>query len=131
MAGFQTAFNDYRGRLRTIRPGAHSAPIRRSFVDRFHPAWSTRLVGQSGHYIRSRVGLSYQDAITGTGQCASTLQRGAIGSTSPADWLGLQRGTDPGDLLLLADDYQHPRRIGSLQGTCRTRFAAIRCVDSQ
>jgi hypothetical protein len=42
--------------------------------------------------------------------------------------LGLQRGTDPGDLLLLADDYQHRDDSGHYKNL-QDAFAAIRCVD--
>src|ERR1700759_1387841 len=43
--------------------------------------------------------------------------------------LGLQRGTDAGDLLLLADDYQHRDESGHYKNL-QDAFAAIRCVDA-
>jgi hypothetical protein len=43
--------------------------------------------------------------------------------------LGLERGTDAGDLLLLADDYQERDAAGHYSNQ-QDAFTAIRCVDS-
>ncbi|HEY9264633.1 MAG TPA: alpha/beta hydrolase, partial [Mycobacterium sp.] len=69
---------------------------------------------------------SYQDAITGT---ASALYSPRYWSYLTSGLLGLQRGTDPIDLLLLADDYQQRDRNGHYKNR-RDAFTAIRCLDA-
>ncbi len=71
-------------------------------------------------------GLGYADAITGTINALYT----------PLHWkyltsglLGLQRGTDAGYLLLLADDYNGRNRNGHYTNE-QDAFNAIRCVDA-
>ncbi|MDZ4267087.1 MAG: alpha/beta hydrolase [Mycobacterium sp.] len=71
-------------------------------------------------------GLSYQDAITGT---ASALYSPRYWTYLTSGLLGLQRGTDPIDLLLLADDYQQRDRNGHYKNR-RDAFTAIRCLDA-
>ena len=104
-------------RLSTLmRPTARSrraarwAPTRRS-SSAATTNWSTRWC--SGPAITSDPrGLSYQDAITGT---VNALYSQRYWQYLTSGLLGLQRGTDAGDLLLLADDYQQPRRERALR----------------
>ena len=83
------------------RRAARSAPIPRS-SSTATTSWSTRW-SRSPAGRRTRAGLSYQDAITGT---VNALYTPRYWKFLTSGLLGLQRGTDPGDLLLLADDYQ-------------------------
>ncbi len=55
--------------------------------------------------------MSYQDAITGT---VNALYTQRYWKYLTSGLLGLQRGTDAGDLLLLADDYQGRDESGRL-----------------
>lgn len=123
MAGFQTAFNDYAtdcARSAGCPLGTDPA----QFVNRYH-ALVDPLVAKPGRTSDPR-GLSYADATTGTINALYT----------PAHWkyltsglLGLQRGTDAGDLLLLADDYEGRDRGGHYTND-QDAFNAIRCVDA-
>ncbi len=123
MAGFQTAFNDYAAdcaRLTACPLGTDPS----QFVNRYH-ALVDPLVTKPGRTSDPR-GLSYADATTGTVNALYT----------PAHWkyltsglLGLQRGTDAGDLLLLADDYDGRDRNGHYSND-QDAFNAIRCVDA-
>ncbi len=123
MAGFQTAFNDYAAdcaRYAACPLGTDPA----QFVNRYH-ALVDPLVARPGRTSDPR-GLSYADATTGTIDALYT----------PARWkyltsglLGLQRGTDAGDLLLLADDYDGRDRNGHYSND-QDAFNAIRCVDA-
>jgi hypothetical protein len=123
MAGFQTAFNDYAAdcaRFAACPLGTDPA----QFVNRYH-ALVDPLVARPGRTSDPR-GLSYADATTGTVDALYT----------PARWkyltsglLGLQRGTDAGDLLLLADDYDGRDRNGHYSND-QDAFNAIRCVDA-
>ncbi len=123
MAGFQTAFNDYAidcARSPACPLGTDPA----QFVNRYH-ALVDPLVVRPGRTSDPR-GLSYADATTGTINALYT----------PAHWkyltsglLGLQRGTDAGDLLLLADDYEG-RDSGGHYSNDQDAFNAIRCVDA-
>ncbi|MBX7431612.1 alpha/beta hydrolase [Mycobacterium sp. Y57] len=94
------------------------------FVARYHQLVDP-LVGRPAATSDPR-GLGYQDAVTGT----------VSGLYSPRYWgyltsglLGLQRGTDPSDLLLLADDYQQRDAAGHYSNR-QDAFTAIRCVDA-
>ena len=71
-------------------------------------------------------GLSYSDAITGTVNALYTPQ---YWKYLTSGLLGLARGTDAGDLLLLADDYEG-RDDDGRYGNGQDAFNAIRCVDS-
>lgn len=71
-------------------------------------------------------GLGYQDALTGT---ASALYSPRYWTYLTSGLLGLQRGTDPTDLLLLADDYQQRDRNGHYKNR-QDVFTAVRCVDA-
>lgn len=123
MAGFQTAFNDYAADC-AKSAGCPLGTDAAKFVERFHQLVDP-LVAKPGGTSDPR-GLSYQDAMTGTGNALYT-QRYWKYLTSGL--LGLQRGTDAGDLLLLADDYQHRDESGHYQNL-QDAFTAIRCVDS-
>jgi pimeloyl-ACP methyl ester carboxylesterase len=123
MAGFQTAFNDYAadcGQSAGCPLGTDPA----KFVDRFHELVDP-LVANPAATSDAR-GLSYQDAMTGT---VNALYTRRYWQYLTSGLLGLQRGTDPGDLLLLADDYQHRDESGHYKNL-QDGFAAIRCVDS-
>ncbi|GAB7145718.1 alpha/beta hydrolase [Mycobacterium riyadhense] len=123
MAGFQTVFNDYAAdcaRSTACPLGTDPA----QWVNRYH-ALVDPLVARPGKTSDPR-GLSYADATTGTINALYT----------PSHWkyltsglLGLQRGTDAGDLLLLADDYQGRDRQGRYNND-QDAFNAIRCVDA-
>jgi pimeloyl-ACP methyl ester carboxylesterase len=123
MAGFQTAFNDYAAdctRSAACPLGTDPA----QFVNRYH-ALVDPLVARPGRTKDPR-GLSYADATTGTINALYT----------PAHWkyltsglLGLQRGTDAGDLLVLADDYEDRDKNGHY-GNDQDAFNAVRCVDA-
>jgi pimeloyl-ACP methyl ester carboxylesterase len=123
MAGFQTAFNDYAAdcaRSAACPLGTDPA----QFVNRYH-ALVDPLVAKPGRTSDPR-GLSYADATTGTINALYT----------PAHWkyltsglLGLQRGTDAGDLLMLADDYDGRDRDGHYTND-QDAFNAVRCVDA-
>ena len=71
-------------------------------------------------------GLSYQDVITGT---VSALHSQRLWKFLTSGLLGLQRGTDAGDLLLLADEYQK-RDANGHYANRQDAFNAIRRVDS-
>lgn len=123
MAGFQTAFNDYAADC-ARSAGCPLGTDPAQFVNRYH-ALVDPLVTKPGRTSDPR-GLSYADATTGTINALYT----------PAHWkyltsglLGLQRGTDAGDLLLLADDYEGRDRGGHYTND-QDAFNAIRCVDA-
>lgn len=123
MAGFQTAFNDYAADC-ARSAGCPLGTDPAQFVNRYH-ALVDPLVAKPGRTSDPR-GLSYADATTGTINALYT----------PAHWkyltsglLGLQRGTDAGDLLLLADDYEGRGREGRYTND-QDAFNAIRCVDA-
>jgi len=106
MAGFQTAFNDYAATAHSRR-----LPLgtdRRSSSTAFHQAvdrwWpSRRYVGSAWPWLSGRD--------DGT---VNALYARRYWQYLTSGLLGLQRGTDAGDLLLLADDYQHRDGFGSL-----------------
>lgn len=123
MAGFQTAFNDYAADC-ARSAGCPLGTDPAQFVSRYH-ALVDPLVAKPGRTSDPR-GLSYADATTGTINALYT----------PTHWkyltsglLGLQRGTDAGDLLLLADDYEGRDRGGHYTND-QDAFNAIRCVDA-
>jgi pimeloyl-ACP methyl ester carboxylesterase len=124
MAGFQTAFNDYAADCAQQGEGCPLGTDPAKFVDRFH-ALVDPLVTKPGATSDPR-GLSYQDAMTGT---VNALYSRRYWQYLTSGLLGLQRGTDAGDLLLLADDYQHRDESGHYKNL-QDAFAAIRCVDS-
>lgn len=123
LAGFQTAFDDYAADCaRSVDCPLGQDPTQ--FVSRYHQLVDP-LVEQPGRTSDPR-GLSYQDAITGT---VNALYTQRYWKFLTSGLLGLQRGTDAGDLLLLADDYQERDAAGRYSNQ-QDAFTAIRCVDS-
>ncbi|WP_236984022.1 MULTISPECIES: alpha/beta hydrolase [Mycobacterium] len=123
MAGFQTAFNDYAADCAksTACPlGTDPA----QWVNRYH-ALIDPLVTKPGKTSDPR-GLSYADASTGTINALYTPQHWKYLTSG---LLGLQRGTDAGDLLVLADDYNGRDKQGHYDNG-QDAFNAIRCVDA-
>lgn len=123
LAGFQTAFDDYAADCAR----SYDCPLGQDptqFVARYHQLVDP-LVAQPGPTSDPR-GLSYQDAITGT---ANALYTQRYWKFLTSGLLGLERGTDAGDLLLLADDYQRRDTSGHYSNQ-QDAFLAIRCVDA-
>lgn len=123
LAGFQTAFDDYAADCAQ----STDCPLGQDptqFVARYRQLVDP-LVQRPGPTSDPR-GLSYQDAITGT---ANALYTQRYWKFLTSGLLGLQRGTDAGDLLLLADDYQGRNADGRYTNQ-QDAFTAIRCVDS-
>ena len=123
MAGFQKAFDDYAADCARSE-GCPLGTDPSQFVNRYH-ALVDPLVQKPGHTADPR-GLSYQDAISGT---VDALYSQRYWKFLTSGLLGLQRGTDAGDLLLLADDYQHRDESGHYQNL-QDAFTGIRCVDA-
>ena len=122
MAGFQTAFEDYAADC-AQSAGCPLGTDPAQFVNRYHQLIDP-LVTQPAKTSDPR-GLSYQDAITGT---VNALYSRQYWKFLTSGLLGLQRGTDPGDLLLLADDYLNRDQAGHYQNS-QDAFYAIRCVN--
>ncbi|WP_319446349.1 alpha/beta hydrolase [Mycobacterium sp. RTGN8] len=123
LAGFQTAFDDYAADCAR----SSDCPLGQDpsqFVARYHQLVNP-LVQRLGRTLDPR-GLSYSDAITGT---VNALYTKRYWKYLTSGLLGLQRGTDAGDLLLLADDYQGRNEAGHYSNQ-QDAFTAIRCVDS-
>ncbi|QUR69811.1 alpha/beta hydrolase [Mycobacterium spongiae] len=123
MAGFQTVFNDYAANCaRSTACPLGTDPAQ--WVNRYH-ALVDPLVETPGRTSDPR-GLSYADATTGTVNALYTPQHWKFLTSG---LLGLQRGTDAGDLLLLADDYDGRDPNGHYSNN-QDAFNAIRCVDA-
>ena len=122
MAGFQTAFEDYAEDCAQLA-GCPLGTDPAQFVNRYHQLINP-LVTQPARTSDPR-GLSYQDAITGT---VNALYSRQYWKFLTSGLLGLQRGSDPGDLLLLADDYLNRDEAGHYQNS-QDAFYAIRCVN--
>ncbi|BBX62011.1 hydrolase [Mycobacterium saskatchewanense] len=123
MAGFQTAFNDYAtdcARSAGCPLGTNPA----QFVARYH-ALVDPLVARPGRTSDPR-GLSYADATTGTINALYTPERWKYLTSG---LLGLARGTDAGDLLMLADDYEGRDKTGHYNND-QDAFNGVRCVDA-
>jgi hypothetical protein len=123
MAGFQTAFTDYAAdcaRSKACPLGTDPT----QFVNRYH-ALIDPLVAKPGRTSDPR-GLSYADATTGTINALYTPQHWKYLTSG---LLGLQGGTDAGDLLVLADDYQGRDKNGHYTND-QDVFNAVRCVDA-
>ena len=123
MAGFQTAFNDYAADC-ARSPACPLGTDPTQWVNNYH-ALVDPLAIKPGPTKDPR-GLGYSDATTGTLNALYT----------PAHWkyltsglLGLQRHTDAGDLLMLADDYDGRDRRGHYSND-QDAFNGIRCVDA-
>jgi pimeloyl-ACP methyl ester carboxylesterase len=123
MAGFQTAFNAYAADC-AQSAGCPLGTDPSKFADRYH-ALVDPLVHKPAMTSDPR-GLSYQDAITGT---VNALYSQRYWRYLTSGLLGLARGTDAVDLLLLADDYQDRNKAGHYTNQ-QDAFVAIRCVDS-
>ncbi|ULE32055.1 alpha/beta hydrolase [Mycobacterium sp. IDR2000157661] len=123
MSGFQAAFDDYAADC-AQSPGCPLGTDPSQFVARFHQLVNP-LVQRPGYTSDPR-GLSYQDAITGT---VNGLYSQRYWTYLTSGLLGLQRGTDAGDLLLLADEYQGRNETGHYTNQ-QDAFTAIGCVDA-
>jgi pimeloyl-ACP methyl ester carboxylesterase len=123
MAGFQTAFNDYAADC-ARSPACPLGTDPAQWVNRYH-ALVDPLAIKPGPTSDPR-GLGFADATTGTINALYT----------PSHWkyltsglLGLQKHTDAGDLLMLADDYDGRDKHGHYDNG-QDAFNAIRCVDA-
>jgi pimeloyl-ACP methyl ester carboxylesterase len=123
MAGFQTAFNDY-AKDCARSPACPLGTDPAQFNNRYH-ALVDPLVAKPGRTSDPR-GLSYADATTGTINALYTPQHWKYLTSG---LLGLQRGTDAGDLLVLADDYEDRDKNGHYSND-QDAFNAVRCVDA-
>jgi pimeloyl-ACP methyl ester carboxylesterase len=123
MAGFQTAFNAYAADCaRSSACPLGTDP--NQWVNRYH-ALVDPLATKPGKTADPR-GLGYADATTGTINALYTPQHWKYLTSG---LLGLQRGTDAGDLLMLADDYDDRDKNGHYTND-QDAFNAIRCVDA-
>lgn len=123
LAGFQTAFDAYAADCaRSADCPLGQDPAR--FVARYHQLVDPLATAPAA--TGDPRGLSYSDAITGTANALYTQQ---YWKYLTSGLLGLARGTDPGDLLLLADDYQQRGPTGQYSNQ-QDAFTAIRCVDA-
>jgi pimeloyl-ACP methyl ester carboxylesterase len=123
MAGFQTAFNDYAADC-ARSPGCPLGTDPAQFVNRYH-ALVDPLATKPGKTSDPR-GLGYSDATTGTINALYTPQHWKYLTSG---LLGLQRRTDAGDLLMLADDYDGRDKNGHYSND-QDAFNAVRCVDA-
>jgi pimeloyl-ACP methyl ester carboxylesterase len=122
-AGFQTAFNDYAADCaRSSDCPLGTDP--NQWVNRYHQLIDP-LVDKPARTSDPR-GLGYADASTGTVNALYTPQ---FWKFLTSGLLGLRRGTDPGDLLLLADEYYERDADGHYDNS-QDAFNAIRCVDA-
>src|SRR6201998_3875678 len=122
-AGFQTAFNDYAAdcaRSSDCPLGTDPA----QWVNSFHQLVDP-LVTKPAPTSDPR-GLSYADAATGTINALYTPQ---FWKYLTSGLLGLRRHTDPGDLLMLADEY-YARDDDGHYDNSQDAFNAVRCVDA-
>ncbi len=122
-AAFQTAFNDYAADCARSSACPLGTDPTKS-VSRYHDLVDP-LVEEPGKTADPR-GLSYADATTGTVNALYTPQYWKFLTSG---LLGLQRGTDAGDLLTLADDYYERDAHGHYDNS-QDAFNAIRCVDA-
>ncbi|BBY09158.1 carboxylesterase B [Mycobacterium noviomagense] len=123
MAGFQVAFNDYAAdcaRSTDCPLGTDPA----QWVNRYH-ALVDPLADKPAKTSDPR-GLGYADATTGTINALYTPQ---YWKYLTSGLLGLQRGSDPADLLRLADDYDGRDAQGHYDNG-QDAFNAVRCVDA-
>jgi pimeloyl-ACP methyl ester carboxylesterase len=122
-AGFQTAFNDYAAdcaRSADCPLGTDPA----QWGNRYHQLVDP-LVSKPAKTSDPR-GLGYADATTGTLNALYTPQ---FWKYLTSGLLGLRRGTDPGDLLMLADEYYGRNDKGHYDNS-QDAFNAVRCVDA-
>ncbi len=123
MAGFQNVFNDYAADC-ARSAGCPLGTDPAKWVSRYHELVDP-LVSAPAKTADPR-GLGYADATTGTINALYTPQ---YWKYLTSGLLGLERGTDAGDLLLLADDYQGRDDAGHYDNG-QDAFNAIRCVDA-
>jgi pimeloyl-ACP methyl ester carboxylesterase len=122
-AGFQTAFNDYAADCaRSSDCPLGTDPTQ--WVNRYHQLVDP-LVDKPAQTPDPR-GLGYADATTGTINALYTPQ---FWKYLTSGLLGLRRGTDPGDLLTLADEY-YGRDADGHYDNSQDMFNAVRCVDA-
>jgi pimeloyl-ACP methyl ester carboxylesterase len=122
-AGFQSAFNDYAADCaRSTDCPLGNDP--NQWGNRFHQLVDP-LVSRPAKTSDPR-GLSYADAATGTINALYTPQ---FWKYLTSGLLGLKRGTDAGDLLMLADEYYGRNDQGHYDGS-QDAFNAVRCVDA-
>jgi pimeloyl-ACP methyl ester carboxylesterase len=124
MAGFQVAFNDYAADC-ARSAGCPLGTDPAQWVNRYH-ALVDPLADKPAKTSDPR-GLGYADATTGTINALYTPQ---YWKYLTSGLLALQRGTDPGDLLRLADDYDGRDADGHYDNA-QDAFNAVRCVDAQ
>ncbi|MGU3502885.1 alpha/beta hydrolase [Mycobacterium sp. C31M] len=124
LTGFQGAFTEYATNC-ARSPDCPLGTDPAQFVTRYHELIDP-LVQRPGLTSDPR-GLSYADAITGT---ANALYSKRYWPYLTSGLLGLRRGTDAGDLLMLADDYLGRDAAGRYTNQ-QDSFTAIRCVDAQ
>jgi pimeloyl-ACP methyl ester carboxylesterase len=122
-ASFQIAFNDYAADC-ARSSGCPLGTDPANWVSRYQDLVDP-LVVTPGKTADPR-GLSYSDAITGTIDALYTPQYWKFLTSG---LLGLQRGTDAGDLLMLADDYYDRGKDGHYDNS-QDAFNAVRCVDA-
>lgn len=122
MAGFQVAFTDYAADC-AKSPNCPLGTDPAQWVNRYHQLVNP-LVVKPGATEDPR-GLSYADALTATINALYTPQ---YWKYLTSGLRGLQRGTDAGDMLLLADDYQGRDEDGNYNNG-QDAFNSIRCVD--
>lgn len=123
MAGFQTAFDDYAADCAQTAEcplGQDPAQWVRRYRQLVDP-----LVARPGPTSDPR-GLSYADAITGT---VNALYTRRYWQFLTSGLLGLARGTDAGDLLSLADEYEGRSPDGRYRNQ-QDAFEAVRCVNA-
>ena len=123
LTGFQRAFDDYAADCAQSADCPLGTDPAQS-VARYHQLVDP-LVSRPAATPDPR-GLSYSDAITGTAQA---LYSKRYWTYLTSGLLGLERGTDPSDLLLLADQYQGRNAAGHYRNQ-QDAFTAIRCVDA-
>ncbi|MGZ8801122.1 MAG: alpha/beta hydrolase [Mycobacterium sp.] len=123
IAGFQRAFDRYAADC-AESTGCPLGTDPAQFVNRYHELVDP-LVTRPAAAADPR-GLGYQDAITGT---VSALYSPRYWTYLTSGLLGLRRGADPIDLLLLADDYQQRDKNGHYKNR-QDAFTAIRCLDA-
>jgi pimeloyl-ACP methyl ester carboxylesterase len=122
MTGFQVVFNDYAADC-AKSAGCPLGTDPAQWVNRYHQLVDP-LVAKPGPASDPR-GLGYQDALTGTFNALYTPQYWKFLTSG---LLGLQRQTDAGDLLMLADEYDGRNPYGHYSNG-QDAFNAVRCVD--
>lgn len=122
LASFQTAFDDYAADCAR----SYDCPLGQDpaqFSARYHQLVDPLVQGRAAS--SEPRGVGYSDSITGT---VGALYTQRFWPLLTSGLLGLARGTDPGDLLVLADDYLHRDAQGHYDNQ-QDAFLAIRCVD--